>query len=96
MARPCFLLMVNPANAKLGSSRFSLSADGVEYSNQAPLLINQAALTNRSHHTLTTQLFPNNTPMLIHINGDNGIVSNNRMLSATKLKHQRFKLLLQF
>ena len=68
----------------------------IEYSNMTPLSINPAALTNRSHHTLTTQIIPNNTPMLIHINGDNELASNIRMLSATKLKHQRFKLLLHF
>ena len=36
------------------------------------------------HHTLATPPMPINTPMLIHINGDNQSASNNPMPSSTK------------
>ena len=56
----------------------------IEHSKLQPLLMKRTALTNISHHTLITPIILNNTPILIHINGDNKSPSNNRMLSATK------------
>ena len=56
----------------------------IEQSILQPLLMMPAALTNISHHTLITPIILNNTPILIHINGDNKSASNNRMLSAAK------------
>ena len=44
----------------------------------------QAALTIIMHHTLTTPIKLNSTPMLIHINGDNESAFNNCMLLVTK------------
>ena len=68
----------------------------IEHSKLQPLLMKPAALTNISHHTLITPIILNNTPILIHINGDNKSASNNQMRSVTNNKNQSFKLLLTF
>ena len=63
--------------------------------NAPPLLMKSAALTNILHHTLIARIIPNNTSVLIHINGDNQSVTNNRLVWMTKQNNQSFELLLK-